>query len=388
MPGEKNTFNLPNGEAIASEMKSIFREQRLAILAWMDSMGFKSFGLPNAWPSWDSLRLGAADIAARVRRPMSDIWETFLDVHDPVTAGKIDAQALTLGREVNASTTGLLDRLLSGVKDLWNQGKISLADAIKRLRGGVVEEIKPMEGGRANRIGETEASRAYHLAATASAKSDGALGKKWETAEGACPFCLYIEENAPVVPIDQPFVITGTGVYDTIDDPPAHTLCRCSLTYIYIDANQDWSETLIDPVIPKPDISAEDAKLKAEAELQAGVKFVTPESAIGGDYVTVVVDVSRVDAAWKAQDTYIGQGGTGAAIGGRYENFQAFLARARTDGTAIEQPRAGLDMNGVITLGDGRHRFAVFRDEGQTMLPITVPKEEARKIRRKYGPKK
>src|SRR4051794_28807731 len=120
MPGgERNTYGLPDGEAIRTEMVAIFREQRIALLGWMDSEGYKAIGLPPSWPTWESLKLGAADIAGRVRGAIADIWETFLDVSDPVIATQIDAQANALGAEVNATTTGLLDRLLSGVTDLF-----------------------------------------------------------------------------------------------------------------------------------------------------------------------------------------------------------------------------------------------------------------------------
>jgi hypothetical protein len=254
MPGgEKNTFGLPDGEAIRREMVSIFREQRLAILDWMDTEGFKGFGLPIAWPSWESLKLGAADIASRVRGPISDIWETFLDVSDPVVAVRIDSQANALGIEVNQGTSSILNRLLSGVKDLYDRGKKTLAESIKDLRKGVVEEIKPMEAWRARRIAVTEASRAYHEAMGLRAWKSGVVtGWKWLTAEGACPLCLMIEEEAQFVRLDQPFALIGTGLYSVIEFPPAHPNCRCTVEeVVFSDEQPEWSETLIDPVPPK-----------------------------------------------------------------------------------------------------------------------------------------
>jgi hypothetical protein len=259
MPGgEKNTFGLPDGEAIRVEMAVIFREQRLALLGWMDENGYKAFGLPDAWPSWESLRLGAAEIAGRVRGAIADIWETFLDVADPPIAAKIDAQANALGVEVNRTTSGILDGLLRKVTSLFNSGKATLAESIKALRKGVTEELKPMEAWRARRIAVTEASRAYHEALGVMVRKSGVVtGWKWLTADGACPLCLMIEEEAQFVPLDQPFALIGTGYYSVIEFPPAHPLCRCTVEPVVLsDEQPEWSDTLIDPVPSKQEVTA------------------------------------------------------------------------------------------------------------------------------------
>lgn len=142
-------------------------------------------------------------------------------------------------------------------------------------------------------------------------------------------------------------------------------------------------KSLIVPVAGPPKGS-----LKAQAQAQAGVKFVPNHVAQSnpGEYATVVVDVAKADAAFAADENHVGPGGSGAAIGGRYEGFQKFLADSRETGRKIEQPRAGLTVDGELTILDGRHRWAVFRDEGQTLLPISVPKSDAAKIRKEYGP--
>ncbi len=146
------------------------------------------------------------------------------------------------------------------------------------------------------------------------------------------------------------------------------------------DIPSTWRPGSAPPTQPEPP-----SPLLAAAEDEAGVEFIPNHIAADNPgYVTVVIDISRVDAEWAADDNYIEPGG-GGAIGGRYENFQSFLEKAREDGTAIEQPRAGLDSDGNITLGDGRHRLAVFRDEGQTTLPISVPADDAAAIVEKYG---
>lgn len=250
MPGgEQNTYGLPDGESIRVEMAAIFREQRLALLGWMDENGFKAFSLPMSWPSWESLRLGAAEIAGRVKGAIGDIWQTFLDVSDPVVAAKVDAQANALAANVNGTTTGLLGRLLDKVTSLFNSGKLALSEAIKSLRKGVTEELKPMEAWRARRIAVTEASRAYHDAQIMRAHTSGVVtGWRWLLADNPCPICIAIQEACPFAELDQPFAIIGTGPYSVIYGPPVHPNCLCSLEEVVLsDEQPDWGETAIDP---------------------------------------------------------------------------------------------------------------------------------------------
>lgn len=136
---------------------------------------------------------------------------------------------------------------------------------------------------------------------------------------------------------------------------------------------------------PQPGLSPKDL-----AEKQAGVEFVPNAIAEDNpDYVTITIDVGKVEKDWSKSDLYVGPGGSGTASGtGRYDDFEQFLADARESGQSIEQPRAGLDADGMINLSDGRNRFAVFRDEGQKLLPISVPRDEAEAILAKYGPEK
>jgi hypothetical protein len=129
--------------------------------------------------------------------------------------------------------------------------------------------------------------------------------------------------------------------------------------------------------VPKPAPKPAPAK-KAVAEQQLGVKFVpSPAAQDNPEYTTVVVDVVKLAADLA--------GKMGPSIRGRYAEFQRFLVRAKTQGTAIEQPRVYIDVNGQVSIGDGRHRFAVFRDLGARLLPVSVYREQAKEIRDRYG---
>ena len=122
-------------------------------------------------------------------------------------------------------------------------------------------------------------------------------------------------------------------------------------------------------------------------ERDLGVRFEPAEIARDNpEFTTVVVDVAKIDASLRRDpESHVGPGGTGAAIGGRYEEFERFLAKAKAGKTPIQQPQGGLTEDGEFTLIDGRHRFAVFRDQGAEAIPVSVRKSDAAKIRKRYG---
>lgn len=104
-----------------------------------------------------------------------------------------------------------------------------------------------------------------------------------------------------------------------------------------------------------------------------------------GDRVTVVVDAARLDAAWRRDpDFYVPPGGR-EEDRQKYANNVAFVARARREGLAIEQPRITVDADGAASFIDGRHRFAALRDAGVESVPVSVDPEEAARARRLLG---
>jgi hypothetical protein len=99
--------------------------------------------------------------------------------------------------------------------------------------------------------------------------------------------------------------------------------------------------------------------------------------------VVVWVSVARLDASWKG-DTgyYIGRGGTGAAVAGRYEKFGDWFRR----GDPIEMSVVSYDEErGCISFTDGRHRFAWLRDNGLRYLPVQVAQDQCTLIEALFG---
>ena len=99
------------------------------------------------------------------------------------------------------------------------------------------------------------------------------------------------------------------------------------------------------------------------------------DAAAGFSLVPVATGV--FDAAFAAADTeysagfYVGPGGTGAAIGDRYQRFGEFAATAES----IEAPTVSVDENGKVSFGNGRHRYAFMRDQGLQSIPVAMDQE-------------
>ena len=93
------------------------------------------------------------------------------------------------------------------------------------------------------------------------------------------------------------------------------------------------------------------------------------------------VSVAKFEASWKKnREQYVGPGGSGVAIEGRYEKFGAWIER----GEGVWIPWVGLE-RGEIYFTDGRHRFAWLRDHGVHSVPIDVDPEIADEIRKRFG---
>jgi hypothetical protein len=111
-----------------------------------------------------------------------------------------------------------------------------------------------------------------------------------------------------------------------------------------------------------------------------GLAFARPRPG----WTRVVVDVARVDAVLRHRPAeYVGRGAE--KKGGARANAERFIARARRDGTPFEPPRLGLDVGGGVSIEDGRHRWAVLRDEGHPYLVVEVPATEAARIKARFG---
>jgi len=134
---------------------------------------------------------------------------------------------------------------------------------------------------------------------------------------------------------------------------------------------------------PRPAAQRGKPPLTPLPEAVQGLRFAPPDKP---GLKTVMVSVAKVDAALRADPGYyVGPGGTGAAIGGRYDEVARFAARAKARGIPFEQSVLVLGGDGLVSFRDGRHRFAWLRDQGMTVVPVSVPARQAAATKRRYG---
>lgn len=114
------------------------------------------------------------------------------------------------------------------------------------------------------------------------------------------------------------------------------------------------------------------------------LKFTPSQRAQSNRDATVTIDVAKLNAAWQ-RDTGFHLGPGESSPPGRYEEFGRFLADATATNTPVEQSEVTLDSDGGVSFTNGRHRFAYLRDLGIKRLPVSVPRDQAARLRRLYG---
>jgi hypothetical protein len=86
------------------------------------------------------------------------------------------------------------------------------------------------------------------------------------------------------------------------------------------------------------------------------------------------MDMNKLDEEWKKSGEYIGKNGEGG-IKGRYKRAEEFIS----SGINIHAPSIGVNKDGVLMFGDGRHRTAVLRDKGVEMIKVSMTPEDAKR---------
>lgn len=101
-----------------------------------------------------------------------------------------------------------------------------------------------------------------------------------------------------------------------------------------------------------------------------------------GSEKVVWVDVDKIDQKWKLdRNFYVGPGGSGAAIKGRYERFDNWIQ----GGQPVEMSEMGMGYRDLPSFTNGRHRLAWMRDHGAKAVPVVTPTAEADRFEELFG---
>lgn len=248
---------LPQGESIAKMLIAEFDRQHREIEAWLAEVAAKAVVTkddrdPTAAPPRILTEVPASildDWTKRLKEAVQPILESIIkprgeqllqqlsaaaDVFSvynrnvPNVASKL---ALKFAESTNATTSKELSAALIQLRQEIGDGLVE-GDTRVELRKRVQKVFERASNSRAESIARTEASRATHEAELMSAKDSGVVQKKvWLLSADACPICEEIAATHPGgVALNKTFAEFG-GEYGSIDGPPAHPNCGCSLVY-------------------------------------------------------------------------------------------------------------------------------------------------------------
>lgn len=434
---EPNTYGLPEGEPIIKELKRWFRRQKKAVMEAIPKSGPLPMHLPMlASREWvDPMAAAMVPLLARYWNESYQEGKTRLSrersivVVNPHLRAQIEKQSFNFCQATNQTTSEKLEVALDKLKHEFVQGLVKKGETLLELTQRVRSVFTELTESRAARIAITETSRAVHSAQILAAQESGVVaGFEWLISVDACPLCQMIATEVKQVRIGQRFAVIGNHPeYSNIEAPPAHVNCRCSLIEVLLPeyggpTDVEWGLTIFHPedwlkgeeyepprglkvaepeperikVKPKPRLKHQPKLLpplvehfptKQEIEQNLGVSFIPSPGAKRQRYATVVVSVSKLEAELaKDIEFHVGPGGVGpSAKPGAYERFQEFLLKAKLSGEPIEMPRVEFDVSDQVFISDGRHRWAVLRDQGAQFLPITVPRKQAKKFKTRFG---
>ena len=147
-----------------------------------------------------------------------------------------------LAENTRKMATTFNDETIEQLNETLAEG-IQAGEGIGALKGRVGDVYDKLEGYRTERIARTETLKASNDATVAAYKQTGFVtGKEWVVNPDACLQCEEFEGKT--VPLDEAFLAVGqsytytdengeeqsiTNNYDTIEQPPLHPNCRCTI---------------------------------------------------------------------------------------------------------------------------------------------------------------
>lgn len=147
-----------------------------------------------------------------------------------------------LTRNTRKMATGYNDETLDKLNTTLAEG-IQAGEGIGDLKSRVKEVYDDVDGYRSTRVARTETLKASNNSTVDAYRQTGFVKNKvWVVNPDACPECESFDGKS--IPLDEEFVPLGgsytvtddegneqtfTNDYDTVEEPPLHPNCRCTI---------------------------------------------------------------------------------------------------------------------------------------------------------------
>jgi len=235
-------------KSINDGIKTVFTDQEpLAIAAAASAVGADfQFLLGEEWTfrTANAIRPGVtASAVAGAKRGAQQVGVVVTDFIDrPTVQNVLKNSTLDFALAINAGTEQALREAIAA--------GLEAGESIPELKKRIELLYDGWKDWRAERIARTESIRALELGRIQQWKETGVVaGKIWDANGDACPFCLdmdgkYVELGEPYFTPDGPDQvvefngkeITLQHNYMTVDAPPLHPNCRCSVQPVLIES--------------------------------------------------------------------------------------------------------------------------------------------------------
>lgn len=175
--------------------------------------------------------------------------------------------------------TGVNDRTLEKLQKTLAEG-VQAGESLSKLKARVSSVYDNLDGYESERIARTETLKASNAATSWAYRQTGYVtGKQWSVNSGACFECA--EFDGKTVPLDDSFLGVGdsytytdengdeqtvVNTYDTIEEPPLHPNCRCTIV-----PTGDSFEASVTPIVGVP-VLEHKKLLEARAKDQIYIK--------------------------------------------------------------------------------------------------------------------
>jgi len=166
---------------------------------------------------------------------LSDIAQKSVwNVTNPHIPEAVARMVIQLSQATNEITSLPIDEAIARLKDELVSGLLGTNNTLPEMVKRVSAIFDLADRSLVECIAQTESSRALHQAEIISARKSGVVkGFRWLCSDDACAVCKDIAARHPNgIILGGVFAKFGDGPYDTIECPPAHPGCMCTMTEI------------------------------------------------------------------------------------------------------------------------------------------------------------